>query len=70
MIFKRLFCNHEWTFHGWSYVKCIKCGKVKDDEELNEKLQKDFLEKRIIKDCAVFGRDAINKQLAKRGRSL
>ena len=36
---KKLFCKHsDWKPRGWSYVKCGKCGAVKDNPELNEKL--------------------------------
>lgn len=64
------FCKHDWHFHGWSYVECQKCGHVKVDEALNEKLQSEFWEKRIIEGDPVFGREAINSLLNKRGRHV
>ena len=33
--FSRLLCQHEWVPHGTGYddyVKCVKCGRVKDRE--------------------------------------
>ncbi len=32
---KSLFCEHDWVPHGSgydSYVRCTKCGKIKDEE--------------------------------------
>ncbi len=37
-IFEQLFCEHKWYAHGWLYVKCEKCGKVRENKELNTKL--------------------------------
>jgi hypothetical protein len=70
MIFKSLFCKHDWTWHGWSYVRCQKCDKVKHNPQLNEKLQKEFWHKRVIEGDPVFGREAINEILKYRGRSI
>lgn len=69
-IFKRLLCKHEWTWHGWSYVKCEKCEKTKYNPDLNAKLQSEFWEKRIIPGDPVFSRESINALLKTRGRSI
>lgn len=68
--FKKLICKHEWTWHGWSYIKCNKCEKVEVNEAMNAKLQSEFWEKIIIPDDPIFGRDAINKLLRVRGRKI
>lgn len=60
-IIKRTICDHEWQFHGWSYIKCKKCEQVKIDEAKNAELQQKFWEDRIIEGDPIFGRDAINK---------
>jgi hypothetical protein len=41
----QLGCKHEWTNHGWSFVKCKKCKKVRIDVELNKKLLSEKLER-------------------------
>lgn len=70
MILERLFCKHDWNWHGWSYVKCRKCGYTKINEELNAKLQREFWNKRVIDGDPVFGREAINELMKERGRSI
>lgn len=36
--FKRLFCKHEWREHGFSYVECKICDKVKYNPNLCSEL--------------------------------
>lgn len=69
-LFRQLTCKHDWTWHGWTMIKCKKCDKVKTNEVMNAKLQSEFWEKRIIPGDPVFGREAINAMLIKRGRSI
>ena len=53
--------------HGWSYVKCEKCSKKKEDLRLNNELQTEAWKKRIIEGDPMFGREALNKLLNPRG---
>ena len=32
------FCKHDWTNHGFSYIKCRICEQVKEDREMNMRL--------------------------------
>lgn len=42
---KQLFCKHEWSWRGWSYVRCKKCDKSDYNPELNWELQKHIWER-------------------------
>lgn len=63
-------CNHDFTFHGWSYVKCKLCGLTKTDEALNAKLQEQRWERirEEVPDHPMFTKEAINNEIRKRGR--
>lgn len=37
-IFKKLFCDHDFDAHGWSYIKCKKCNRVKYNPKRNGEL--------------------------------
>jgi len=64
----KLFCSHNFIFHGWSYVRCKKCGIVKENVSMNAKLQNEYWEK-IRGENPVFSKENINIELLKRGRN-
>lgn len=33
-----LLCKHEWTSHGWSYLRCKRCVKTKYSPRRNKNL--------------------------------
>lgn len=63
-------CNHDFNFHGWSYIKCKECGLVKEDEAMNAELQKQYWERAraSVPDHPMFTKQAINNELMKRSR--
>jgi hypothetical protein len=50
-------------------VKCIDCQIIEENELLNSELQKKFWEKRIVDGHLIFGKDAINAHIYRRGRT-
>lgn len=67
MIFKKLFCKHDYNWHGWSYCKCKKCDNTIYNPDLNRKIQTEWWKSRVIEGDPVWGREAINKLLMWRG---
>lgn len=61
-------CNHEFTFHGWTYVECRKCKLVREDEKLNIKLYREHWEK-ILAGNPNFTKEDINSATMSRGRT-
>lgn len=63
-------CNHDWNFHGWSYVKCKICEKVEMNERLNADLQAKFWKQAIESGHPMFTKELINSEIQSRGRGL
>ena len=44
---QKLICKHEWMAHGWSYIKCKSCDKVRHDPEKCSELHNKLINKMV-----------------------
>jgi len=60
--------NHQWTNHGWSSIRCVKCGKKKYNPGKNSEILNGTLTRMV--DKGIWDRDDVNKVFGKRGHFI
>jgi len=64
-IINKLFCKHDWTNKGFSYIECKLCGKTKYNPKLSTELRNETINMMINK--GLWNKEEVDKFKIKYG---